>query len=47
MKFWNKTFDEMTVKDLTIWAVTLGVIDFGCSFVYRYCWGALNNIFHK
>ena len=26
MKFWNKNYSEMTVKELTLWSVALSVI---------------------
>ena len=26
MKFWNKKYEEMTVKELTVWSIVVGVI---------------------
>ena len=28
MKFWNKTYNELTVKEITIWALALSAIAF-------------------
>ena len=33
MKFWNKNYNEMTVKELTIWSVVLGVIAYAIMWV--------------
>lgn len=57
MKFWNKTYGEMTVKELTIWAVALSVIAAAISYIsIATDWfetaaekitGIWNKIFHK
>ncbi len=57
MKFWNKNYSDMTVKELTLWSVAISVI------VYAIMWiatatdffetvsekvtGIWNKIFHK
>ena len=57
MKFWNKNYSEMTVKELTIWSAVL------CAIAYAIMWvatttdffetvsekitGIWNKIFHK
>ena len=33
MKFWNKNYSEMTVKELTIWSVSLSVIAYAIMWV--------------
>ena len=33
MKFWNKNYSEMTVKELTIWSVALGAIAYAIMWV--------------
>ena len=57
MKFWNKNYNEMTVKELTIWSVVLGVIAYAImwvaattDFFETVCekiTGIWNKIFHK
>lgn len=57
MKFWNKNYSEMTVKELTIWSVTLSVIAYAImwvatttDFFETVCekiTGIWNKIFHK
>lgn len=57
MKFWNKIYGEMTVKELTIWAVALSVIAGAISYisvatgrfetVTEKITGIWNKIFHK
>ena len=57
MKFWNKNYNEMTVKELTIWSVALGVIAYAIMWVatttdffetvVEKITGIWNKIFHK
>ena len=57
MKFWNKLYGEMTVRELTIWAVALSVIAGAISYisvamgqfetVTEKISGIGNKIFHK
>lgn len=57
MKFWNKTYGELTVKELTIWAVALSAIAAAISYIsIATDWfetagekitGIWNKIFHK
>lgn len=57
MKFWNKTFSELTVKELTIWAIALNAIAAAISYISTATdWfetagekitGVWNKIFHK
>ena len=57
MKFWNKNYNEMTVKELTIWSVLLGVIAYAimwvatttdfCETVGEKITGIWNKILHK
>lgn len=57
MKFWNKNYDEMTVKELTIWTFALSVIAGTITYIcYATNWfetvaekitGVWNKIFHK
>lgn len=34
MKFWHKTYSELTVKELTIWALVLYGIGAAISYIY-------------
>lgn len=57
MKFWNKPYNELTVKELTIWAVALNAIAAAISYIsIATDWfetagekitGIWNKIFHK
>ena len=57
MKFWNKNYNEMTVKELTIWSVALGSIAYAIMWVAtttdffetvgEKITGIWNKIFHK
>lgn len=57
MKFWNKNYSEMTVKELTIWSVVLGVIAYAIMWaatttdffetVGEKITGIWNKVFHK
>lgn len=57
MKFWNKTYNELTVKELTIWAVVLSAIAMAITYIsIATDWfetagekitGIWNKIFHK
>ena len=57
MKFWNKNYSEMTVKELTIWSVSLSVIAYAITWVAtttdffetvgEKITGIWNKIFHK
>mgnify|MGYP000760733338 CR=1 FL=1 len=57
MKFWNKTYNELTVKELTIWAVVLSAIAMAITYIsIATDWfetagekitGSWNKIFHK
>ena len=57
MKFWNKNYSEMTVKELTIWSVALSVIAYAIMWVAtttdffetvgEQITGIWNKIFHK
>lgn len=57
MKFWNKNYSEMTVKELTIWSVVIGVITYVIMLVVtttdffetvgEKITGIWNKIFHK
>ena len=57
MKFWNKNYSDMTVKELTLWSVTIGVIGYAImwvatttDFFETVCekiTGIWNKIFHK
>jgi len=33
MKFWNKNYSEMTVKELTLWSVALSVIAYAIMWI--------------
>ena len=33
MKFWNKNYSDMTVKELTLWSVTIGVIGYAIMWI--------------
>ena len=57
MKFWNKNYSEMTVKELTIWSFALGAIAYAIMWVAtttdffetvgEKITGIWNKIFHK
>ena len=57
MKFWNKNYNEMTVKELTLLSVTIGVIGYAIMWVAtttdffetvgEKITGIWNKIFHK
>ena len=57
MKFWNKNYNEMTVKELTIWSVALSAIAYAIMWVAtttdffetvsEKITGIWNKIFHK
>lgn len=57
MKFWHKTYSELTVKELTIWALVLYGIGAAISYIYmatdwfetagKKITGIWNKIFHK
>ena len=57
MKFWNKNYSEMTVKELTIWSVAFSVIAYAIMWVAtttdfletvgEKITGIWNKIFHK
>lgn len=57
MKFWNKNYSEMTVKELTIWTIALSVIAGAITYIsFATDWfetaaekitGIWNKIFHK
>lgn len=57
MKFWNKNYSEMTVKELTLWSVALSVIAYVITWVAmttdffetasEKITGIWNKIFHK
>lgn len=33
MKFWNKNYSDMTVKELTLWSVAIGVIAYAIMWI--------------
>lgn len=57
MKFWNKTYGELTVKELTIWGIVVSVIFTAITWIGMCTnWfetaaekitGIWNKIFHK
>ena len=57
MKFWNKNYSELTVKELTLWSVALSVIAYVITWVAmttdffetvsEKITGIWNKIFHK
>lgn len=57
MKFWNKNYSDMTVKELTLWSVAINVIAYAIMWiatatdffetVSEKVTGIWNKIFHK